>query len=453
MVCAGLPARAETLYGYDIQGTFNWSALPGQAVYAFPGATTPVEFNVPGWEIGIDGPGTNPVSPAGNVTLDVALDSTDPVRLDIQAGGTLTNAFNGSTSFNQPFLAVNQAVRNWGTINVPVGNLGMFTNSNDSSVINEVGGNINLSGTGGITFNNYFDNQGTLTLAGATDFLSGQTSSHWTIPNFTNTGTLQGGGIVGAGFGGDIWMTNITNGIIDANTSDPLVLVTESSPLCSFLAVNFNVLECGVQNEGGTVEVQTGDTLRVSGGDYTQTSGLTKVQGLFTSNGNVNITGGILGTKGGTVTSAHTTVSGTGVLKVGDPATTTINGAFTLGAGGTIDMVLDGPSLSDQDHIDFTGSADLSQGTVVLDIPLNVDLNGLSLSLFTFGAGQTGGSPTFSFLNGQNYSVVEQGGMFEFSGNTVGGGASTPEPGTFAVLLAGLLLVGVRAYRLSASRC
>jgi hypothetical protein len=440
--CA-LPASADTFSGsYNQTGNWSdpskWPAVGGiPSSFNYPGATPTPPYSYPGWDMNI--------ADTGHVTLDVSLGSTSPVRLDIQFGGSLTNAYAGSTSFYQPSEGANQAIKNWGTINVPVGNLGMFTHSGDSSLINYAGGVIDLTGTGGLTFNNFIENDGTLTLADSSNTIAGQYSSLWHTPNFHNVGTLQGGGSLGTG-SGDVWVTNDTNGTIDANASDPLVIVSENSYGC---------LACGIQNYG-LVEVELGSTLHIYNGVYTQHSGNTKVLGTLTSNQELDITGGTIGGPG--TINANIVLSGTGLFVVGDPQTSTINGTFTLQSGAGIYMDVFGPNPGDADHIIFNEAANLSAGTIFLDIPLNVNLNGLSLSLFSFNGGQVvGGLPTFSFVNGQNYQVQElqigEGNtVFQFSGNTFTGD-TTPEPATFGLFAGALALLALwgRRYRLPTS--
>jgi hypothetical protein len=386
---AMLPAHAGSV-PVSTGGTGNWSntaiwpAVGGiGASYGFPGDTPSNIFNYPGFDVNITG--------SGDITLDQGLGSSNPVHLVIQPGGILTNTFNGPTSFYRQLDTTNQAITNSGTINVQVGNLGAFTIANDSSLWNSATGVIDLTGNGGLTFDDFIQNDGTLDLAGAGNTITGTSRSGWLNP----------------------------------------------------LLQNF-----------GIVKVELGSTLTLSNSAYTQVSGLTKVLGTLNSNEEIDIAGGVLG--GGGTVNANVVVSGNGLIKPGDPQTLTFGGSFTLGTG---DIYLDslGPNPADQDHIVFNGVADLSGGTVQLDIPLNVNLNGLSLSLFSFNGGQAVGAtlPTFSFVNGQNYQIAEKfvdgvGTIFQFSGNTVGGGVTTPEPATFGLFAGALALLAVSRRRKAA---
>jgi hypothetical protein len=173
------------------------------------------------------------------------------------------------------------------------------------------------------------------------------------------------------------------------------------------------------------------------------------VLGTLNSVHTLDIEGGSIGGSG--TIAAPLTLSGTGVFDPGDPQTTTVSGAFTM-TGGSIDLTILGPNPVDQDHIVFGGSADFSGGTINLNIPLGVNLNGDSLDLFTFDAGLSGTLPTFNFVNGQNYQVAEvtdqSGTHFEFSGNTVTG-TGAPEPASLILFgsALGLLLAGARCAR------
>src|SRR5581483_2146957 len=351
---------------------------------SYPGQTVPGGSGYPAWWMNID--------PGVTTTLDVALGSDSPVHLDIQNTGTLTMAFNGTSQFIRTLETPNQGINNYGTINIPLGNIYTYTDTPDNSLLNQSSGDINLTGTGTLTFNQSFQNNGLLTLGGANTAVIGAPGAGNVPfdPTIGNAGTISGGGSLGTALG-TVGILNYTNGLIDANSATPLQIN----------ALDFAGL--GIWNVGGTVKVEAGSELDLFFEKYTQTDGNTKVLGTLNSAHELDIEGGKIGGSG--AINAPVNLSGTGILDPGDPQTTTINGAFNM-SGGSIYLNIFGTDPSDYDHIIFEGPTDFTGGEIDLNIPLNVDLNGHTLSFFDFDGSLPGGTlPAFHFVNGQNYQI------------------------------------------------
>jgi hypothetical protein len=263
----------------------------------------------------------------------------------------------------------------------------------NSGVFNPGSGGILLSVTG------HFSNSGDL------EIQNGQVS---VAGNISNSGTI------GFSDGSSLYGASLSNsGTLNISFSSP-----EYGG--GYLAVNSF-------NNTGTVElgsaVEGGSKLTVfPGGSYTQTAGLTDVDGILMAP-SVNISGGTL-SGGGSISGD---VINDAIVSPGDPATLTIDGNYTQKADGT--LVIDIASATDFSMLDVTGQASLD-GTVDFDF-----LNGYVPAPntdFTFleASSSIGAFTGFDFTNGSCPTCSFQ-------------VRTTPEPGS--LILFGTALLGLAA--------
>jgi hypothetical protein len=132
----------------------------------------------------------------------------------------------------------------------------------------------------------------------------------------------------------------------------------------------------GVTQTGGSIILEDGNNLTVTGGTLTLAGGT--LGGAGTVNGNVNNTGGV-------------------VAPGASPGCLDIVGNFTQGAGGTLNLEVGGPTVcTDFDKLNITGSATLG-GTLNATLINAFDpLNGTPFQVMTF-ASRVG---NFSTVNG-----------------------------------------------------
>ena len=429
MLLTAAGAARAGIVEVGVVGSTTWSALGGfnqqssnLVLFNYPGDTVTPSFNYPAWHVAVE---------TGTTTLDVGLNSASPVALFVNTGATLTDSFAGTTQFTRSLESPTHAIDNFGIVNVTAGTLSTVTNALDSSFLNESGATLHLSGSGNLLFDQDLDNEGTIQLDGPTNSIIGGPAggSNCCAASLENHGVINGSGNLGTNGGRIHLLFNL--GTMDANGASPLGVWLDGSQENIFGPAFLNL-------NGSLVQVDAGSEMDITGGTFDQTGGNTKVNGTLKSDHTLKFEAG---TFGGAGTFQANVVQTGGIFDVGDPQTTTIDGNYSI-TGGEILMHIDGTSAGDQDHIIFNGSANLSGGAIELDIPLGLNLNGLTLSLFTFNGGETG-TPNFIFTNGQNYQVTRSGDLFQFSGNG-NGAAATPEPGEAMLLAGGLALLWMR---------
>ncbi len=136
-----------------------------------------------------------------------------------------------------------------------------------------------------------------------------------------SAGKLVGFGTVSEAYGGG---TFTNNGLVNSNGSG-------AAQTLSINTDNFN--------NTGTTEVQKGAFLFVGNGGENQTAGLTQVDGTYTTNAPLAINGGTLKGSG---TIVGNVVNNGGTVAPGDsPGTLTVNGNYSQGSGGKLNIEFD----------------------------------------------------------------------------------------------------------------
>ena len=152
-------------------------------------------------------------------------------------------------------------------------------------------------------------------------------------------------------------------------------------------------LQPAVENDG-TITIGTG-TLAVS--SLTQAQGSTTVSGGTTLSGAVTLNGGTLGGSG-TVEGSLTNTGGTVAPGGSSPGILTVVGPYTQGAGGTLQIEIDGLTVgTEYDRLAVTGAASLD-GT--LAIVTGAAFDPPVAAGFTILTASDGGTGTFATITG-----------------------------------------------------
>lgn len=195
----------------------------------------------------------------------------------------------------------------------------------------------------------------------------------------------------------------------------------------------------------GKVDIDSNSQLLVGfgGGTYNQTAGTTHVDGYLSAS-LVHIGAGVI--KGGGVVAGRLTVDGTGLNDIGNsPGRMVVSGDYTQGPGGTLRIQIDGPDQgSSYDWL-------LVGGTAYLGGQLDLVFG------YVPASGQSFDFITASAISGTFASVLVEGlasdRTFALSigangvSASVAGVAAVPEPENWALMLAGLALMGYVARR------
>jgi len=345
----------------------------------------------------------------------------------ITVSGTLT--LDGAT-FNSSLL------NNSGTVKTTVSTLSTLS----GALINNAGASINVVNGSALEL----ESGGTYTNAGTINVMNTAQLSVLNGADLTNfqSGTLTGGTYNIAGTMnfdiGDL-VTNqaaITmsgSGSVWADASGPNGLsdFSTNGAQGQFSLLNGASLQSGGDfTNSGAVTIGAGSsfTMGSSGtNNYTQTGGSTVVDGTLQAT-TVNLNGGDISGTGTLVAN----VENEGSVDPGDaPGTLTIEGNYTQGSGGVLDIEIDG--ASDYDRLIVTGAAQLN-GT------LNVTFGG-GFSPYDFETFSD--VMTFTSVTGNFSSVDQPGNWVEiWSSNTLSLEFVTPEPSTWVLLAAGLIGFG-----------
>ncbi|MBX3665459.1 MAG: filamentous hemagglutinin N-terminal domain-containing protein [Burkholderiales bacterium] len=320
-------------------------------------------------------------------TFNIASLTLPGGSLDVQAGtlnltGTTTVAAGATLVFSGGALNLGGALNNSGTFDVNTGtfNLGNGGASsgtfdaapgatiNFSGGTHDLGGGTQLAGGG-----NFGYTGGTLNVNGAVTIAAGTTLSA-SGRTFGGTGTLANLGTV------NLDASTVSGGFDNQGG----VLNTTGAT-----AVD------GAFANAGTVSVN-GGTLDFAGG-YAQSAGSLMLAGGNVS-GNVTLDGGTLG-GGGTI--VGDVINNTGTVAPGtSPGTLVINGDYTQGPGGTLDIELGGTAQGvDYDLLHVTGNASLG-GT--LNVAMFGGFTGVNGDFFDFMtyAGRSGDFATINLPAG-----------------------------------------------------
>ncbi len=345
----------------------------------------------------------------------------------VTVSGTLT--LDGAT-FNSSLL------NNSGTVKTTVSTLSTLS----GALINNAGASINVVNGSALEL----ESGGTYTNAGTINVMNTAQLSVLNGADLTNfqSGTLTGGTYNIAGTMnfdiGDL-VTNqaaITmsgSGSVWADASGPNGLsdFSTNGAQGQFSLLNGASLQSGGDfTNSGAVTIGAGSsfTMGSSGtNNYTQTGGSTVVDGTLQAT-TVNLNGGDISGTGALVAN----VENEGSVDPGDaPGTLTIEGNYTQGSGGVLDIEIDG--ASDYDRLIVTGAAQLN-GT------LNVTFGG-GFSPYDFETFSD--VMTFTSVTGNFSSVDQPGNWVEiWSSNTLSLEFVTPEPSTWVLLAAGLIGFG-----------
>lgn len=205
----------------------------------------------------------------------------------------------------------------------------------------------------------------------------------------------------------------------------------------------------------GTVTVGAGDTLKATGAGYVQNSGSTYLYGMLTAS-LVDIEGGSLFGTGGTISGS---LKNAATVNPGDPGPLNVTGDYTQTAGGNLILDIAGATPTTYDNLAIGGNVNLN-GTLDVNFSsafLSSLFNGETFRLLTFNSGTlTGNFSTLeymidggaaqSFLTSFNNGFTLQE-IVNSHGITIEAVQAAPEPGTWMLIAAGLLLIGAVDFR------
>ncbi len=338
-------------------------------------SVAPADFDEPpGAEIDIGGTLFN----SGSVSV---LGSSSPMEYfgDAEVHGDVVNSGVIETTFDAS-MSVAGSITNAGTMSIGGGG------GNPIPGILSIGGNLTNSGTvdadeSTVSVAGTFDNTGgTLNLDGGGAGYPATLTAGGVAPS-TLTGTFNlsgagygvvlsyegGGGIAqigdGGANGGSVTLVG-SNAFIEvggvSGNSALSTLTTVASNGALNLEDGATVTTSGALTNSGAVYVDASSTLTATGG-YTQIAGTTEMDGTLIAEGGVNINGGTLSGSG----TIDGNVVNNAVVSPGDPATLTVVGDYSQGAGGT--LVIDISGATDYSILDVTGTLTLN-GTVDFDL-------------------------------------------------------------------------------------
>jgi hypothetical protein len=301
--------------------------------------------------------------------------SSDNVFISTFNGVTITHNAASSDTFNQ--------LTSYTPLSIGGGTLTIGATSTLNAATTLAGGTLNLNGSvampGGFTFTGgTFGGSATYTSAGPWT-LSGSAPKTISTP-IINASTLTISGTGSLTFTGSGSVTNQAGATIDWQTTASLTGTGTFVNQGTFeRTTSAGTATIGVPfTNAGLVEIMSGTAVAFNGG-YTQTGGTLDLQhGNISSASTVQIQGGVVEDTG-TINASVNQTGGT-MAPGPDPGIITINGDWTLNAGSTVNIEIDGtnPAVPDFDQVIITGTATLA-GT------LNVTEGGG----FTAGANQS----------------------------------------------------------------
>jgi hypothetical protein len=322
----------------------------------------------------------NPMTLAAGATFDpahldllfasVVLNGTAPLTLpDVSITNSASLDTDRAVTATKLDVIGSGSIRGTGSVTVPAG--GSFTKTGS--------GSFSVTANGGEAAADLILNVDA-TLAGGSVCVARSDGSHPDEPSLQ----INQDFVIGAG-ADPVWHTC---------SSQALVHVNGPSGTLSREGAGTSSSNGGIEIAGGGVTVATGQTLSFAIA-YQQTGGTTTLQAGGALAANVALTGGTL-RGSGQITGNLTNTSGT-VSPGTSPGTLTVTGAYAQGAGGTLEVGVDGAAQgTEYDRLAVTGAATLS-GTVAVVPGLGFDPALSDTFQFLTSASRTG---TFGTLTG-----------------------------------------------------
>jgi len=284
-----------------------------------------------------------------------------------------------------------------------------------------------IGGSGNITLSNSVSGAFGLTYAGSGTLMLSGPSNASTTTTIIPGGTVQ---IGAAGTSGALGSGAVTdNGTLTFNRTD-----TYGGAVSN--AINGSG---GVNLTAGTLSLSGNDgyngATNVNGGTLIVSGQLSGVSQATTVAAGATLGGG--GTIAGTLSVTGTVAPGTGLSAAGTTLTIGNNVNFNNGSQLVINL---NDSTTTTDLLAITGALSLGSGDTLTINLMNGDLaSGHPYIIATFTGGETGTFANVNYMGGanaDNYTV-------EYNTNNIELIASVPEPGTWAMFLAGLGVLGM----------
>jgi fibronectin-binding autotransporter adhesin len=385
---------------------------------------------------------------AGDVVVNTGtLALVAPEQFAAAATVTINNGGTWNNGANTP-----QSLANF-TVNTPT--LQTLNNLTVTNVLSITAGLHDVNSGQSLTAN-------TLNISGGANFRLGANGTDSTVTIQTgglilNNGTLQLGQLGGnvtalVNLGGDVTASG-TSAITNPNTLGPRLIDLQGSPRTFDIVDGTTTVSPTIQNGG---LIKDGDGTLVLTGPSTYTGETMVNEGALIVNGSISGSGVLVssgGILGGTGTVGSLTVFEGGVLAPGAGIGTLSVGELALESDSIFSVELGG-TLSDR--VDGSGAANLN-GFITLSIVLNSPVvDGFTYTLLNSATGINGYAEGSRFTYGENLldegehffvTSGELGQFFSISYAADGGTDVTvtavPEPGSVALLLGGVGLLGL----------
>jgi hypothetical protein len=374
---------------------------------------------------------------------------------------SLTTNYGKFTLQNGAYLALGQTFTNHGTLNIQASSTldltgGGFGNVNGSGLLNggdyKIAGSLYYYGSDIVMLGAHTS----LTLNGSGTIFNYATDNSVSETLATNNGKLtllNGANVEPAG-------TFTNNGSVNVLSGSGLVAdsITNSGRMTvagSFLVSGLRIWSAVEAGNGfansGDVLIENGTSLTVDSGNYTQTSGFTEV------NGTLNVTEADLqgGTLDGTGTIDGTLLNEGGTVTPGDaPGVLTVTN-FTQTSGDVLFNIEGTLPGMDYSQLLVTNAATFG-GDIEFDFAGFTPQSNQVYTVIESGLASSGefagytidGLPA-GYAADISYNVLDSNGDYDVDVSFV---AATPEPASMALMLAGLVLIGLAGRRRAQDR-